>query len=90
LANIPGNAYEKGGIFQYIIWDPENNPTVKLVDLRSAEKIRDLNIRLLSSIPSCIQTVRKTRFQEMYSKCSAIYPCLLCFNVDNRLLLAEL
>lgn len=49
LANIPGNAYEKGGIFQYIIWDPENNPTVKLVDLRSAEKIRDLNIRLLSS-----------------------------------------
>lgn len=49
LANIPGNAYEKGGIFQYIIWDPENNPTVKLVDLRSAEKIRELNIRLLSS-----------------------------------------
>lgn len=49
LANIPGNAFEKGGIFQYIIWDPENNPTVKLVDLRSAEKIRELNIRLLSS-----------------------------------------
>ncbi|NLY78689.1 MAG: hypothetical protein GX072_01925, partial [Lysinibacillus sp.] len=46
---IPGNAFEKGGIFQYIIWDPENNPTVKLVDLRSAEKIRELNIRLLSS-----------------------------------------
>lgn len=49
LANIPGNAYEKGGIFQYVIWDPENNPTVKLVDLRSAETIRDLNVRLLSS-----------------------------------------
>ncbi|MEJ9279848.1 hypothetical protein [Ureibacillus thermosphaericus] len=49
LANIPGNSYEKGGIFQYIIWDPENNPTVKLVDLRSAETIRDLNIRLLST-----------------------------------------
>lgn len=49
LANIPGNAYEKGGIFQYIIWDPENNPTVKLVDLRSAETIRELNLRLLST-----------------------------------------
>ncbi|MED3660622.1 hypothetical protein NST62_04855 [Ureibacillus sp. FSL K6-8385] len=48
LANVPGNSYEKGGIFQYIIWDPENNPTVKLVDLRTAETIRELNLRLLS------------------------------------------
>ncbi|RKI97859.1 hypothetical protein D7X33_52945, partial [Butyricicoccus sp. 1XD8-22] len=47
LSNTPGNSFEKGGIFQYIIWDPEGNPTVKLVDLRSAEAIRDLNIRLL-------------------------------------------
>lgn len=47
LSNTPGNSFEKGGIFQYIIWDPEDNPTVKLVDLRSAEAIRDLNIRLL-------------------------------------------
>lgn len=45
----PGNSFEKGGIFQYIIWDPEKNPTVKLVDLRSVEKIRELNIRFLAS-----------------------------------------
>ncbi len=49
LANSPGNSYEKGGIFQYIIWDPENNPTVKLVDLRAAEAIRNLNIRFLTT-----------------------------------------
>lgn len=49
LANSPGNSYEKGGIFQYIIWDPENKPTVKLVDLRAAEAIRNLNIRFLTT-----------------------------------------
>jgi hypothetical protein len=42
----PGNAYESGGIFQYVIVDAENNPTVKLLDLRSAEKVRELKLRL--------------------------------------------
>ena len=42
---IPSNAFEKGGIYQYVIMDVENDPTVKLVDLRSAEKIRELNIQ---------------------------------------------
>lgn len=42
---IPGNAYEKGGIFQYVLVDVETNPTVKLVDLRIAERIRELNVR---------------------------------------------
>lgn len=49
LANSPGNSYEKGGIFQYIIWNPDENPTVKLVDLRSVEKIRNLKIRFLAT-----------------------------------------
>lgn len=49
LANSPGNSYEKGGIFQYIIWNPEENPTVKLVDLRSVETIRNLKIRFLAT-----------------------------------------
>ncbi|MFJ7731123.1 hypothetical protein ACIQXF_04440 [Lysinibacillus sp. NPDC097231] len=48
LAQIPGNAYEKGGIFQYIIWDPENQAKVKLVDLNAAERIREINIRKMS------------------------------------------
>jgi hypothetical protein len=42
---IPSNAFENGGIYQYVLMDVEENPTVKLVDLRTAEKIRELNIR---------------------------------------------
>lgn len=42
---IPSSAYEKGGIFQYVLVDVEENPTVKVVDLRAAEMIRDLNMR---------------------------------------------
>ncbi|MDN4493876.1 hypothetical protein [Ureibacillus aquaedulcis] len=49
IANPPANSFEKGGLFQYIIWNPEVKPTVKLVDLRSAEKIRELNIRFMST-----------------------------------------
>lgn len=42
---IPSNAFENGGIYQYVLMDVEGDPTVKLVDLRTAEKIRELNIR---------------------------------------------
>lgn len=42
---IPSNAYENGGIYQYVLMDVEENPTVKLVDLRIAERIRELNLR---------------------------------------------
>lgn len=45
IGSAPANAYEKGGIFQYIIWNPEENPTVKLVDLRVPERMREINIR---------------------------------------------
>ncbi|WP_254778667.1 hypothetical protein [Bacillus sp. cl95] len=46
LAEPPGNSFENGGIFQYVILDAETKPTVKLIDLRIAEKIRDIKIRL--------------------------------------------
>ena len=49
LANIPSNAYEKGGIYQYIIWDAEHNPTVKLVDLQMPERIREVNLRFTAA-----------------------------------------
>ncbi|MBE1554105.1 hypothetical protein [Sporosarcina limicola] len=42
---IPSNAFEMGGIYQYVLMDVETNPTVKLVDLRVAERIRELNVR---------------------------------------------
>jgi len=46
ISSVPSNAYEKGGIFQYVIWDAEKNPTVKLVDLRTPDKIRDVVMRM--------------------------------------------
>ena len=42
---IPSNAYEQGGIYQYVLMDVDENPTVKLVDLRVAERIRELILR---------------------------------------------
>lgn len=45
MAEVPTNAFETGGIFQYVLTDVEESPTVKLVDLRIAEAIRSVNIR---------------------------------------------
>lgn len=45
LAEIPPNAYEAGGIYQYVLMNVEENPTVKLVDLRLTETIRTINVR---------------------------------------------
>jgi hypothetical protein len=47
LSYIPANAYEKGGLFQFVIWDAETNPTVKLIDLRTPDKIRDVKARMM-------------------------------------------
>ncbi|MFC0271592.1 hypothetical protein ACFFIX_09000 [Metabacillus herbersteinensis] len=46
MAEPPGTSYENGGIYLYVLVDVEENPTVKLIDLRISEKIRDLNMRL--------------------------------------------
>jgi hypothetical protein len=42
----PGTAYESGGVYLYVLVDVEENPTVKLIDLRVAEQIRDINLRI--------------------------------------------
>lgn len=45
LEKLPTNSFEKGGIFQYVIWNAESkNPQVKLVDLQQAEAIREISI----------------------------------------------
>ncbi|MED3571848.1 hypothetical protein ACTHO0_11875 [Cytobacillus praedii] len=46
MAEPPGNAFESGGIFQYVLVDVETNPTVKIFDLRMAETIRDIKLRI--------------------------------------------
>lgn len=45
MAEMPTNAFEVGGIYQYVLMDVEENPSVKLVDLRIAEAIRSINVR---------------------------------------------
>ncbi|WP_033544144.1 hypothetical protein [Planococcus sp. CAU13] len=45
ISKIPPNAFETGGIFQYVLVDVEENPSVKLVDLRIPETIRTVNVR---------------------------------------------
>lgn len=46
LSTLPGNAFESGGIFQYVIYTPDDDPRVKLIDLRTAEMLRKVNIKL--------------------------------------------
>ena len=41
-----GNAYESGGVYQYVLIDVETNPTVKLIDVRIAEQIQELSLKL--------------------------------------------
>ncbi|MGG3891895.1 hypothetical protein [Metabacillus fastidiosus] len=46
MAEPPGTSFENGGIYLYVLVNVEEDPTVKLIDLRISEKIRDLNLRL--------------------------------------------
>nr|WP_295972399.1 hypothetical protein [uncultured Bacillus sp.] len=46
LAEPPGNAYENGGIYQYVIVDTEHHPTVRIFDLRIAEMIGEIKLRI--------------------------------------------
>lgn len=46
LSEVPGSAYENGGLYQYIILHPEDDPEVKVIDLRLSEKLRDVNTKL--------------------------------------------
>lgn len=46
LAEPPGNAYENGGVFQYVLVDAETKPTVKLFDLRISQTIQDIKLRI--------------------------------------------
>lgn len=46
LTEIPGNAFENGGVYQYTLITPEDNPRVKLIDLRMTETIRSIKVKL--------------------------------------------
>src|SRR5699024_5998460 len=46
MTEIPGTAYENGGIYQYTIMTPEDDPRVKLIDLRISDAIREVAVKL--------------------------------------------
>ncbi|MFG6118463.1 hypothetical protein [Thalassobacillus sp. B23F22_16] len=46
ISETPGNAFENGGVYQYVLVDPEDNPTVKLIDLRITEELRSIRSQL--------------------------------------------
>lgn len=46
LDEMPPISYEAGGYYQFIILDAEENPTIKLADLRITEEIRSLQLRV--------------------------------------------
>lgn len=69
IAEPPGNAFENGGIFQYVLVDVETSPTVKLIDLRMAETIRDMKLRLKAmGYPPYKKQIAKNVFTLDYKK----------------------
>ncbi|MBP1949558.1 hypothetical protein [Virgibacillus litoralis] len=46
ISEIPANAYQNGGIYQYVLITPEKNPRVKLIDLQTTEAIREVSVKL--------------------------------------------
>ncbi|WP_026689471.1 hypothetical protein [Alteribacter aurantiacus] len=46
LQSAPGNAFENGGTFQYVLTNVEEEAEVKLVDLRSSRKLQEISRRI--------------------------------------------
>ncbi|MFC7370503.1 hypothetical protein ACFQPF_02305 [Fictibacillus iocasae] len=46
LQDVPGNSFEKGGTFQYVLIRVEEKPAVKLVDLVMTDDLQDVQMAL--------------------------------------------
>ncbi|HLS36381.1 MAG TPA: hypothetical protein VK061_09100 [Bacillota bacterium] len=46
IGELPSSAFERGGYFQYALIDVEENPTVKLIDVRTSQKLQQIYNRL--------------------------------------------
>lgn len=46
IGEPPDNSFEKGGVYQYVIIHAETDPTVKVIDLRLTDKIREYNLKI--------------------------------------------
>ncbi|MBO0958146.1 hypothetical protein J1P26_00250 [Neobacillus sp. MM2021_6] len=69
MSEPPGNAFESGGVFQYVLVDVETNPTVKLFDLRMTDTIRDIKLRIKSNgFPPYKKQIAKNVFSLDYKQ----------------------
>lgn len=69
IAEVPGNAFENGGIFQYTIIDEEKNPTVKLIDIRMAEKLKEIRMQIQTQgYPAFDEKIAKNVYTLNYEK----------------------
>ena len=48
LPSAPSTSFEEGGRFQYVIIEAETNPTVKIFDLMIPDKIREIQLLLMT------------------------------------------
>lgn len=46
LSRPPGNSFAEGGSFLYVLVDVEENPQVRLLDLRLTQEVRNLQLRV--------------------------------------------
>lgn len=46
MEDPPANSFEGGGIYQYVLINPETNPEVKLLNLENVEEVQNLQVRL--------------------------------------------
>ncbi|MET3696123.1 hypothetical protein SAMN05877753_102344 [Bacillus oleivorans] len=42
----PGNSFENGGVYQYVLVNVEKDPTVKVFDLRISEQINEIALKI--------------------------------------------
>ncbi|RCW64907.1 DUF3939 domain-containing protein [Saliterribacillus persicus] len=46
IQNTPSSAFENGGVYQYVLITPEEDPTVRVLDLRVTEELRSTQHRV--------------------------------------------
>jgi len=69
MAEPPDNAFESGGVFQYVIVHAETDPTVKIFDLRIAETLSELNLRVnVQEYPPFKEKISKNVYTLDYKK----------------------
>ncbi|KGP93139.1 hypothetical protein N780_12570 [Pontibacillus chungwhensis BH030062] len=46
ISEAPGNSFERGGVYQYVLIHVEDDPTVKVMDLRATQELQKINNRI--------------------------------------------